>query len=82
MEAARILQHQSDALSDHALVSALRQLLSHDWDLEFKHIHCSTNGVADGLACLTCGAPVGAWNFRKPPTEVAAALLKDLHDLV
>ncbi|KAK9000044.1 hypothetical protein V6N11_082179 [Hibiscus sabdariffa] len=39
------------------------------------------NGVADGLARLAYGAPVGAWIFREPPAEVATALLKDLHDL-
>ncbi|KAK8503873.1 hypothetical protein V6N12_019044 [Hibiscus sabdariffa] len=58
MEAVRILQHQSDALSDHVLVSAILQLLSRAWDLEFKNIHRSSNGVADGLARLARGAPI------------------------
>ncbi|KAK8479609.1 hypothetical protein V6N12_033904 [Hibiscus sabdariffa] len=70
-------------------LAALGQLgLEFNWnliwtlkDLEFKHIHRSGNGVADGLARLAYGAPVGAWIFREPPAEVATALLKDLHDL-
>ncbi|KAK8486098.1 hypothetical protein V6N11_028567 [Hibiscus sabdariffa] len=52
LEAVRILQHHFVALSDHALVFAIRQLVSHVWELEFKHIHRSANGVADGLARL------------------------------
>ncbi|KAK8497504.1 hypothetical protein V6N12_010206 [Hibiscus sabdariffa] len=47
----------------------------------FKHINRSANGVVDGLASLTRGAPIVAWIFREPPTEVATALLKDLPDL-
>ncbi|KAK9027352.1 hypothetical protein V6N11_067190 [Hibiscus sabdariffa] len=44
------------------------------WDIVINHISRKANGVADGLARLSRGAPVGIVYFQEPPLLLAEAL--------
>ncbi|KAK8980236.1 hypothetical protein V6N11_061450 [Hibiscus sabdariffa] len=61
--------------------AAIRTQLSLNWKVEVYHIGHSANGVADSLARLLHGAPIGSLTFAEPPVKAAMALLKDNQSL-
>ncbi|KAL4386195.1 hypothetical protein GQ457_09G008270 [Hibiscus cannabinus] len=81
LEASRIMTGVSGALVDNSLVIAIRNLLSFNWEVEVHHIGRSANGVADSLARMYRGAPIGIATFAEPPTDAAATMLRDYHSL-
>ncbi|KAL4284355.1 hypothetical protein GQ457_16G011300 [Hibiscus cannabinus] len=81
LEASKIVAGSSPILIDNSLVIAIRNLLSYNWEVEVRHIGRAANGVADSLARMLRGAPIGSEMFVEPPMEAAAALLQDLSGL-
>ncbi|KAK8496204.1 hypothetical protein V6N12_055336 [Hibiscus sabdariffa] len=69
---------------------AIHDMLYHLWNLGYEksmvesnclHVGRMANSVADDLACLYHGAPVGTVLFQEPPLVVVAALSKDFSSL-
>ncbi|KAL4312018.1 hypothetical protein GQ457_01G052780 [Hibiscus cannabinus] len=81
LEASRIMTGVSGALVDNSLVIVIRNLLSFNWGVKVRHIGRSANGVADSLARLYRGTPIGIVTFAEPPTDAVAAILRDYHSL-
>ncbi|KAK8491350.1 hypothetical protein V6N11_014429 [Hibiscus sabdariffa] len=57
------------------------QTVFREWDVVIRHVGRMANSVADDLACLYHGAPVGTVLFQEPPLVVVAALSKDFSSL-
>ncbi|KAK9034992.1 hypothetical protein V6N11_077043 [Hibiscus sabdariffa] len=74
MEANRITTGSLGALVNNALVIAILNLISLNWEVVVHHIGRSANGVVDSLARLCFGAPIETVTFVEPHVE--APMLK------
>ncbi|KAL4363450.1 hypothetical protein GQ457_04G007790 [Hibiscus cannabinus] len=54
------------------------EFMSRDWRVQLRHIPRSGNPVANKLARMSRGEPIGETLFDRPPLEVILLLEKDL----
>ncbi|KAL4323510.1 hypothetical protein GQ457_11G022220 [Hibiscus cannabinus] len=67
MQVVLILNGETSALGDNFLVVRIKVLLVRQWDVPVRHIVREANKVADGLARLVRGEPIGEWFYDIPP---------------
>ncbi|KAL4367047.1 hypothetical protein GQ457_05G012210 [Hibiscus cannabinus] len=77
-----MIHSTSSAFEDSLLLHDIKGFMSRDWRVQLRHISCSENSVADKLARMSRGAPIGETLFARPPLEVIPLLEKDLINIV
>ncbi|KAL4335128.1 hypothetical protein GQ457_07G006630 [Hibiscus cannabinus] len=68
----KILQGISTTFNGNVIMFWITKLLHRQWEVRISHVYCEANGVADGLASLVRGAPLGLWFYDSSPAEVVA----------
>ncbi|KAL4295874.1 hypothetical protein GQ457_12G003750 [Hibiscus cannabinus] len=82
LEATEIINSTSSAFEDSLLLHDIKGFMSRDWRVQLRHIPRSENSVADKLARMSMGAPIGETLFARPPLKVIPLLEKDLINIV
>ncbi|KAK8988018.1 hypothetical protein V6N11_065618 [Hibiscus sabdariffa] len=71
----KILEGDSSALADNALVARLHELLARERVIRVSHISHVRNVVADGLARTVRGREIGKDVYLQPPSKIVSLLI-------
>ncbi|KAK8478651.1 hypothetical protein V6N11_031138 [Hibiscus sabdariffa] len=75
---ARVLNGSSLALCASTLMQMIKDFLARDWKVTVSHVPREVNMVANKLASLSCGLPLGMTSYTTPPASVDPLLLVDI----
>ena len=62
----------------YALVVAVRNLLSRNWQVSLSHIFREANSAADFMASMAYSVPYGVHVFNSPPVGIYSFILQDI----
>ena len=62
----------------HALIIAIRDLLSRNWQISISHIYREANSAADFMANMAHSAPLGLHVYSNPPVGIYSIMSQDL----
>ncbi|KAL9436228.1 hypothetical protein AB3S75_022309 [Citrus x aurantiifolia] len=62
----------------HALIVAVQELLSRNWQIAITHIYREANSTADFMANMAHSAPLGLQVFSDPPMGIYSIISQDL----
>ena len=62
----------------YAIVAAIRDLLTRNWQISIKHIFREANSAADFMANLAHSVPHGLYFFTSPPVGIYSIMLQDM----
>ncbi|KAE8662430.1 hypothetical protein F3Y22_tig00113337pilonHSYRG00049 [Hibiscus syriacus] len=66
--AANILNRQIREMDENVVVALVHEILDREWETRVNHVYRKTNAVAEQLAKMVKGCPMG----EVPPSKVAA----------
>ncbi|KAK8485285.1 hypothetical protein V6N11_038057 [Hibiscus sabdariffa] len=78
LEVVKIITRSSNILANTLLVDDILELISRPCNENIQHIHRCKNVVADKLAALSWGKPMGEMVFDSPPLEVLNEVQQDM----
>ena len=62
----------------HALIIAIRDLLSRNWQISISHIYREANSAADFMANMAHSAPLGLHVYSNPHVGIYSIMSQDL----
>ncbi|KAL9414516.1 hypothetical protein AB3S75_042892 [Citrus x aurantiifolia] len=66
----------------YALIAAIQDLLSRNWQATISHIYHEANSAADFMANMAHSAPLGLHFFSKPPVGINPIISQDLFGVI
>ena len=61
----------------YALVAAIRELVSRNWQISITHIYWEANSAVDFMANMTHSLPHGVHLFSSPPVGIYSIIVQD-----
>ncbi|KAK8563652.1 hypothetical protein V6N12_035795 [Hibiscus sabdariffa] len=69
--------HATCSHVNNLLVEEILEFLSRERKVKTSYVRCSLNEVADTLAALSRGQPIGEISFVEPPLQLILQLIKE-----